>query len=112
MLPRFARFDATEGGRGPYPDGKRSRTSRRNVMSEDAPVASYRLPAEWEPHRATWIGWPHNPDDWPGKFDCIPWAYVEIVRRLARSERVCVVALPEVESSARELLGKAGVDLG
>src|SRR5262249_54487553 len=79
-------------------------------MGEIAPTA-VRLPAEWEPHRATWIGWPHNPDDWPGKFDCIPWAYVEIVRHLTRPERVCVVALPDVEASARAKLAKAGVDL-
>jgi agmatine deiminase len=73
--------------------------------------SAIRLPAEWEPHRATWIGWPHNPDDWPGKFDCIPWAYVEIVRHLALSEHVCIVALPYVEASARMMLAKAGVDL-
>jgi len=79
-------------------------------MGEFAPGA-VRLPAEWEPHRATWIGWPHNPDDWPGKFDCIPWAYAEIVRHLVRSEKVCVVALPDVESKARVVLAKAGVDL-
>src|SRR5262249_20039735 len=59
-------------------------------------------------HRATWIGWPHNPDDWPGKFDCIAWVYGEIVRRLGRSERVCIVALPEVEASGRRGVGEAG----
>src|SRR5271170_1057819 len=73
-------------------------------------VSSIRLPAEWEPHRATWIGWPHNPDDWPGKFGCIPWAFVEIVRKLAASEHVCILALPEVETMARPMLLKAGID--
>ena len=43
------------------------------------------MPAEWEPHAATWIAWPHNRDDWPGKFAPIPWVYVEIVRLLSRS---------------------------
>jgi agmatine deiminase len=71
----------------------------------------YRMPAEWGPHRATWIGWPHNPDDWPGKFEAIPWVFVEIVRHLHRRERVCIVALPEVEAGARAILGRAGVDL-
>ncbi len=46
------------------------------------------MPAEWEPHAATWIAWPHNKSDWPGKFAPIPWVYAEIVRHLARVERV------------------------
>lgn len=47
-----------------------------------------RLPAEWEPHTATWIAWPHHEPDWPGKFAPIPWVYAEIVRALAPYERV------------------------
>ncbi len=46
------------------------------------------MPAEWEPHEATWLAWPHNPEDWPGKFQAIPWLYAEIVRLLAARERV------------------------
>ncbi len=53
-----------------------------------------RMPAEWEPHEATWIAWPHNQDDWPGKFDAIPWVYCEIVRHLHRSERVFLIVPP------------------
>ncbi len=71
----------------------------------------YHLPAEWEPHHATWIAWPHQPEDWPGKFEVVPWVYVEIVRRLHRSERVRIVVLPPQEAQAREMLGRAGVDL-
>lgn len=51
----------------------------------------YRMPAEWEPHEATWLAWPHNPEDWPGKFSSIPWLYAEIVRLLAARERVHLV---------------------
>jgi agmatine deiminase len=47
-----------------------------------------RMPAEWEPHEATWIAWPHHEPDWPGKLDAIQWDYAEIVRALADSERV------------------------
>jgi agmatine deiminase len=47
-----------------------------------------RMPAEWEPHAATWLAWPHYRDDWPGKFEPIPWVYAEIIRNLARHERV------------------------
>lgn len=47
-----------------------------------------RFPAEWEPHAATWIAWPHHEPDWPGKFEPIPWVYAEIARVLAHSEQV------------------------
>jgi len=49
------------------------------------------MPAEWEPHEATWIAWPHNRDDWPGKFQPIPWIYADIVRHLARGEHVRII---------------------
>lgn len=51
----------------------------------------YRMPAEWEPHEATWIAWPHERTDWPGKFAAIPWVYAEIVRHLSASERVNIL---------------------
>ena len=43
---------------------------------------------EWEPHRATWIAWPHHEPDWPGKLGAIPWVYAEIARVLAAHEPV------------------------
>jgi agmatine deiminase len=71
------------------------------------------MPAEWEPHEATWIGWPHNKTDWPGKFAAIPWVYGEIVRRLVPGETVRILVNSAAhESRARRLLAKAGVDLG
>src|SRR5260221_1593931 len=51
----------------------------------------YRMPAEWEAHESTWLAWPHFCDDWPGKFDPIPWVYAEIIRNLARHERVDLI---------------------
>ncbi len=72
----------------------------------------YRLPAEWEPHQATWLAWPHEKTDWPGKFAPIPWVYGEIVRRLARVERVCIlVASRDAEEQARRVLRKSAADL-
>ncbi len=53
-----------------------------------APAGRWRMPAEWEPHRATWIGWPHHEPDWPGKLDAVRWAYAEIARVLADHEPV------------------------
>jgi agmatine deiminase len=46
------------------------------------------MPAEWAPHRATWIAWPHHEPDWPGKLDAVRWTYAEIVRVLAPHEPV------------------------
>jgi agmatine deiminase len=72
----------------------------------------YRMPAEWEPHQATWIAWPHNRSDWPGKFDAIPWVYADIVRHLSRVELVNVVVKSAAETtSARKALKRAGVSL-
>ncbi len=74
-----------------------------------------RLPAEWEPHAATWITWPQAPRDWPGKFAPMPWAFAEIIRKIANaegSERVRVaVADAKVEKRARGQLAKAHVDV-
>jgi agmatine deiminase len=50
------------------------------------------MPAEWEPHAATWLAWPHYHGDWPGKFEPIPWVFAEIIRNLAKHERVEIVA--------------------
>ncbi|HEU4457375.1 MAG TPA: agmatine deiminase family protein [Longimicrobium sp.] len=54
-----------------------------------------RMPAEWEPHEATWIAWPHHEPDWPGKLAAIPWVYAEIVRVLAAHERVEILCHDE-----------------
>jgi len=72
----------------------------------------FRMPAEWEPHAATWIGWPHNTRDWPGKFAPIPWVYGEIVRKLAPGELVRILVNSAAhEGQARRVLTKCGVDL-
>lgn len=77
----------------------------------DFPAAlGYRMPAEWERHAATWLAWPHNKSDWPGKFAPIPYVYAEIVRNLARGERVEIVVKHEAhEAEARAVLRAANV---
>src|SRR5947208_16157931 len=70
------------------------------------------MPAEWERHHATWIGWPHNKSDWPGRFGPIPWVYTEIVRKLAPAESVrLLVNSPAHAGAARRPLKSAGVSL-
>jgi agmatine deiminase len=75
-------------------------------------MPKYRMPAEWEPHEATWIAWPHNEEDWPGRFEPIPWVYSEIVRKLSQVERVRILVHNEdIEASARSILWKAGANM-
>ena len=70
------------------------------------------MPAEWEPHAATWIGWPHNVTDWPGKFPVIPWVYGEITRALARGEVVRILVNSKShQTQATRILKQVGVDL-
>jgi agmatine deiminase len=69
----------------------------------------YRMPAEWEPHASTWLAWPHYRGDWPGKFEPIPWVYAEIIRNLARHERIELIVNNSVsEKQALKVLAKAG----
>jgi agmatine deiminase len=64
-----------------------------------------RMPAEWEPHRATWISWPHHEPDWPGKIGPIPWVYAEIARVIADHEPVEILCHSDaVLESARVAL--------
>jgi agmatine deiminase len=81
-------------------------------MRETPHQLGYRMPAEWEPHEATWLAWPHNPEDWPGKFSTIPWIYAEIVRLLAAQESVHLI----IENAAAKrrvegMLQRAGTNL-
>ena len=70
------------------------------------------MPAEWEPHEATWLAWPHERTDWPGKFAPIPWVYADVVRHLARVERVRILVQDRGEErAARRILQKSGADL-
>ncbi|MCC6319761.1 MAG: agmatine deiminase family protein [Gemmatimonadaceae bacterium] len=69
------------------------------------------MPAEWAPHAATWLAWPHHEPDWPGKFAPIPWVYAEIVRALHTSERVEILCHDAaVRDDARARLDAHHVD--
>jgi agmatine deiminase len=73
----------------------------------------FRMPAEWEAHEATWLAWPHEATDWPGKFESVAWIYGEIIRHLARVEKVHIlVENAEAEANVRDVLVKCHVDLG
>ncbi len=73
---------------------------------------NYRLPAEWEEHKSTIICWPHQKEDWPGKFSPIPWVYTEIVKNIVPGELVRIIVQSQKErKKAQKRLERAHVDL-
>jgi agmatine deiminase len=87
-------------------------------MSGRAPAAGvpaalgYRMPAEWEPHAATWLAWPHERSDWPGpgKLEAVRWVYGEVIRHLAPGELVRIlVADAGAERQVRAMCARIGV---
>jgi len=81
-------------------------------MTKVPAALGYRMPAEWEPHEATWIAWPHERSDWPGKFSAIPHVYTEIVRHLHTSETVYILVNDAgAERQAKRILSHARIDL-
>ncbi len=88
---------------------EQSKSQKRKI----SPVQlGFRLPAEWEHHEATWLAWPHNHTDWPGKFGAIQWVYGEIVRKLVSGELVrIIVQSKDREHKVRKILSRVGVDL-
>lgn len=70
------------------------------------------MPAEWETHEATWLGWPHNATDWPGKLNVIPWVYGEMVRKICPREIVRILVDSRAQQKqAQRVLQMAGADL-
>jgi agmatine deiminase len=92
---------------------KSSRLQKSALQAEPAPFAlGYWMPAEWEPHAATWLAWPHEKTDWPGKFAPIPWVYADIVRHLSQVERVRIlVENKPMERAVCRILKSAGAYL-
>jgi agmatine deiminase len=70
------------------------------------------MPAEWEPHQGTWIAWPHNHNDWPGRFEAIPWVYAEMVRHLSKVEVVNIIVRDaEEKTKARETFVSSSIGM-
>lgn len=86
------------------------------TISESPTLASpahlgFRMPAEWGPHRGTWLSWPHRESSWPGKFGPIPEVFVEIVRQLVSHEEVHInVTGPEMAGDVRLRLSQVGIE--
>jgi agmatine deiminase len=92
---------------------KPPRRIARSTEGNSPTSLGFRMPAEWEPHEATWIGWPHNETDWPGKIAPIHWVYGEIVRKIVPGELVRILVNSTAhEAQARKVLKSAGVSSG
>jgi agmatine deiminase len=97
----------------PPPAARPAGRAKPGARHPTAEARGYRMPAEWEPHAATWIAWPHHEPDWPGKLEPIPWVYAEIVRALHSFERVEILCHDErVRDDARRVLDAHGVRPG
>ena len=87
-------------------------TSKPHQNQHDPAALGFSMPAEWEPHEATWLGWPQNPTDWPDKLDTIRWVYGELVRKIAPGETVrMLVNSAAAGERARAYLQRAGAPL-
>jgi agmatine deiminase len=60
-------------------------------------LGAYRMPAEWELHRATYLVWPHNRDTWPGKFEAIPPIFAQIAAAIASFEPIRILVEGEMQ---------------
>src|SRR5581483_3869086 len=84
----------------------------KNIAKATPSELGFTMPAEWEKHEATWLGWPHNATDWPDKLDTIRWVYGEMVRKMAAGEIVRILVRNEAEERfATRYLSGAGANL-
>ncbi|MEI6781676.1 MAG: agmatine deiminase family protein [Verrucomicrobiota bacterium] len=89
-----------------------SKHKAANATPATPAASGFAMPAEWEPHAATWLAWPHNAKDWPGKVDTIRWVYGEMVRQIVLGERVRILVNSKAdEKLACHHLARAGAEL-
>ena len=87
--------------------------AKNNLIIAPSPAElGYSMPAEWDKHAATWLGWPHNESDWPDKLDTIRWVYGEMVRKISQAELVRILVRSQAEAKfAASYLKRAKCDL-
>jgi agmatine deiminase len=91
----------------------RRNMAKTNLITAQSPAElGYSMPAEWDKHTATWIGWPHNESDWPDKIDTIRWVYGEMVRKISPGELVRILVRSNAEAKfAASYLKRAKCDM-
>ena len=60
-------------------------------MLKDLKDPNYRMPAEWEKQKSTWIAWPHNQRDWPNKFEFIPFVFCEVISKISNYQKINIL---------------------
>lgn len=87
--------------------------AQTKLITDQSPAElGYSMPAEWDQHAATWLGWPHNESDWPDKIDTIRWVYGEMVRKITQGEKVRLLVRSNAEAKfAASYLKRAKCDL-
>ena len=72
----------------------------------------YRMPAEWEKQKSTWIAWPHNKKDWPGKFNHIPLVFSKIIKIISKVQLVNILVKDKIDQkNALFFLSISGVNI-
>lgn len=75
-------------------------------------LTGFHFPAEWAPHTATWLSWPHKEASWPGKIVTIYQPYCEFIKAVSAGELVRInVADEQMAAFAKEQLQLVGADL-
>ena len=86
--------------------------NKPDSLTQTPAALGFSMPAEWDRHEATWLGWPHNESDWPDKLDTIRWVYGEMVRKISEGELVRILVRHKAEEKlARSYLKRAAGDL-
>jgi len=83
-----------------------------SVVSFEDALSSYRWPAEWEPHAATWLCWPHNLETWPDSLSEAEDAFVAMCLALAPNEAVRIGVAPRSAGEVRKRLHTEEASVG
>ncbi|HQR08199.1 MAG TPA: agmatine deiminase family protein [Gemmatales bacterium] len=70
---------------------------------------SIRWSAEWEPHQGIWVAWPHNEEDWPGRFGPVPWVFADFLKKLARFEHLHIFAQKNLRPDMLDIFERVGI---
>ena len=71
-----------------------------------------RFPAEWEHQKGILLCFPHNGNDWPGKYQAVQWAYIEFIKKVTCYETVYLMVASEMlQHKVTGMLQNADVNL-
>jgi agmatine deiminase len=80
-------------------------------MSHNPKQLGYRMPAEWEPHEATWLSWPKDPLTWPNRVPQAQEVFARMIEALTPQEKVhLLVDDGEMEDEVRKKLSSKKVN--